>query len=172
MPLTEKGSEIKSNMEKEYGPEKGEKVFYASKNAGTISGVDSVPLGHGYDGPSTVPPGPHVRPEYEQTKSPPKNATEAENAAAWKEMIARKTAEHTARTQRKDAPPPPSGPPEDPAVMPPQNLTQPMGMTEPTDCSVGEMFGKQHDFSADAASPMGGLPQSVGFGDMLKWKPF
>ena len=55
MPLTEKGSEIKSNMEKEYGPEKGEKVFYASKNAGTISGVDSVPLGHGYrDAP---PPG-------------------------------------------------------------------------------------------------------------------
>lgn len=41
MPLTEKGEEIKANMEKTYGPKKGEKVFYASKNAGTISGVDS-----------------------------------------------------------------------------------------------------------------------------------
>lgn len=42
MPLTEKGSEILSNMEKEYGTEKGERVFYASRNAGTISGVDAV----------------------------------------------------------------------------------------------------------------------------------
>jgi hypothetical protein len=40
MPLTAKGEEIKSNMAKTYGPEKGEKVFYASKNKGTISGVD------------------------------------------------------------------------------------------------------------------------------------
>lgn len=42
MPLTEKGSEILSNMEKEYGKEKGERVFYASRNTGTISGVDAV----------------------------------------------------------------------------------------------------------------------------------
>jgi hypothetical protein len=41
MPLTAKGNEIKSNMEKEYGAKKGESVFYASKNAGTISGVDT-----------------------------------------------------------------------------------------------------------------------------------
>ena len=27
-------------MEKEYGSEKGEQVFYASKNKGTISGVE------------------------------------------------------------------------------------------------------------------------------------
>jgi hypothetical protein len=40
MPLTEKGSEILANMEKEYGAEKGEQVFYASRNKGTISGVD------------------------------------------------------------------------------------------------------------------------------------
>ena len=39
MPLTEKGKEIKSNMEKEYGPKKGEEVFYASANKGTITGV-------------------------------------------------------------------------------------------------------------------------------------
>jgi hypothetical protein len=40
MPLTEKGEKIKSAMTEEYGPEKGERVFYASKNKGTISGVD------------------------------------------------------------------------------------------------------------------------------------
>ena len=41
MPLTKKGNEIMANMEREYGPKKGESVFYASKNAGKISGVDS-----------------------------------------------------------------------------------------------------------------------------------
>ena len=44
MPLTDKGAEIKSNMEDQYGKEKGESVFYASKNKGTISGVDAKPL--------------------------------------------------------------------------------------------------------------------------------
>jgi hypothetical protein len=42
MPLTEKGTEIKANMEEEYGPKKGESVFYASKNAGKITGVDAM----------------------------------------------------------------------------------------------------------------------------------
>ena len=41
MPLTEKGEEIMHNMQEEYGPEKGESVFYASRNAGSISGVDA-----------------------------------------------------------------------------------------------------------------------------------
>lgn len=40
MPLTSKGTEIKANMEKEYGSKKGEEVFYASRNKGTIAGVD------------------------------------------------------------------------------------------------------------------------------------
>jgi hypothetical protein len=40
MPLTKKGNEIMANMEKEYGPKKDKSVFYASKNAGKISGVD------------------------------------------------------------------------------------------------------------------------------------
>ena len=40
MPLTEKGSEIQKNMREEYGTKKGDAVFYASKNKGTISGVD------------------------------------------------------------------------------------------------------------------------------------
>jgi hypothetical protein len=41
MPLTSKGEKILSNMEKEYGPKHGEQVFYASKNAGKISGIDA-----------------------------------------------------------------------------------------------------------------------------------
>lgn len=42
MPLTAKGEKIKSNMEATYGPEKAEEVFYASKNKGTITGVDAM----------------------------------------------------------------------------------------------------------------------------------
>ena len=34
-----KGKEIKRAMDKEYGKEKGERVFYASENKGTIKGV-------------------------------------------------------------------------------------------------------------------------------------
>jgi hypothetical protein len=40
MPLTEKGETIKGAMEEQYGEGKGEQVFYASKNKGSISGVD------------------------------------------------------------------------------------------------------------------------------------
>jgi len=40
MPLTKKGQEIMSNMTKQYGEEKGKQVFYASRNAGKITGVD------------------------------------------------------------------------------------------------------------------------------------
>jgi hypothetical protein len=40
MPLTKKGKEIKKAMDKEYGSKKGEQVFYASKNAGKIKGVE------------------------------------------------------------------------------------------------------------------------------------
>ena len=41
MPLTEKGKEIMQAMKEQYGEEKGEQVFHASKNKGTISGVDN-----------------------------------------------------------------------------------------------------------------------------------
>lgn len=41
MPLTKKGATIKSAMQKEYGSKKGERVFYASANKGTISGIDN-----------------------------------------------------------------------------------------------------------------------------------
>ena len=42
-PLTAKGEEIMSAMRKSYpSEEKAKEVFYASKNAGTISGVDAI----------------------------------------------------------------------------------------------------------------------------------
>ena len=47
MPLTDKGEKIKEHMEAEYGEKKGESVFYASRNAGTINGVDA---------PASAPP--------------------------------------------------------------------------------------------------------------------
>ena len=40
MPLTEKGSKMMAAMTKTYGSKKGESVFYASVNKGTISGVE------------------------------------------------------------------------------------------------------------------------------------
>lgn len=39
-PLTKKGQKIMAAMREKYGKKKGESVFYASKNKGTISGVD------------------------------------------------------------------------------------------------------------------------------------
>lgn len=39
MPLTAKGKKIKAAMKKEYGSKKGEQVFYASENKGTLRGV-------------------------------------------------------------------------------------------------------------------------------------
>lgn len=39
MPLTKKGRKIKRAMQKQYGAEQGERVFYASENKGTIKGV-------------------------------------------------------------------------------------------------------------------------------------
>jgi hypothetical protein len=39
MPLTKKGKKIMGAMKKEYGPKKGESVFYASANKGKIKGV-------------------------------------------------------------------------------------------------------------------------------------
>ena len=41
MPLTDKGQTILANMERQYGEKKGREVFYASRNAKTIAGVDA-----------------------------------------------------------------------------------------------------------------------------------
>ncbi len=40
MPLTDKGKTIKAAMQKKYGTKRGERVFHASRNSGTIKGVD------------------------------------------------------------------------------------------------------------------------------------
>jgi hypothetical protein len=40
MPLTAKGAKIKRAMHEEYGDKKGERVFYASINAGKIKGAE------------------------------------------------------------------------------------------------------------------------------------
>ena len=41
MPLTTKGEKIEKAMVKKYGEKRGKEVFYASRNAGTITGVDT-----------------------------------------------------------------------------------------------------------------------------------
>lgn len=40
MPLNKKGKDIMKSMKKSYGKKKGEQVFYASKNKGTIKKVE------------------------------------------------------------------------------------------------------------------------------------
>lgn len=45
MPLTRKGKQVMSAMKREYGAEKGERVFYASENKGTIKGVHKAKRG-------------------------------------------------------------------------------------------------------------------------------
>ena len=40
MPLSEKGQKIKKAMTQQYGAKKGEQVFYASANKGTITGIE------------------------------------------------------------------------------------------------------------------------------------
>jgi hypothetical protein len=40
MPLTKKGSKILAAMKDKYGDKKGEEVFYASQNAGRITGTE------------------------------------------------------------------------------------------------------------------------------------
>jgi len=52
MPLTEKGRKIKAEMKDQYGPEKGEEVFHASRNKGTIEGVES----NSSSNPNPLPP--------------------------------------------------------------------------------------------------------------------
>ena len=40
MPLTKKGRKVMRAMTKTYGKTKGRRVFYASRNAGRVTGVD------------------------------------------------------------------------------------------------------------------------------------
>jgi hypothetical protein len=40
MPLTKKGTKIMKAMKEQYGAKKAKRVFYASRNANKIKGVD------------------------------------------------------------------------------------------------------------------------------------
>ena len=46
MPLTVKGRKIKKKMRQTYGAKKGESVFHASANKGTITGVEQKSMKH------------------------------------------------------------------------------------------------------------------------------
>ena len=46
MPLSAKGRKIKRKMKSHYGAKKGEQVFYASRKAGTIKGVEARGMRH------------------------------------------------------------------------------------------------------------------------------
>lgn len=46
MPLNAKGRKILANMKKEYGPKKGDAVFYASIKKGAIKGVEGAGRAH------------------------------------------------------------------------------------------------------------------------------
>jgi hypothetical protein len=39
VPLTPKGKKVKSAMQKQYGKDKGERVFYATENKGAVRGL-------------------------------------------------------------------------------------------------------------------------------------
>ena len=41
MPLNKKGRKIMAAMKRQFGDKKGEQVFFASVNKGTISGVET-----------------------------------------------------------------------------------------------------------------------------------
>ena len=92
MPLTGKGNEIMSAMQKEYGAKKGESVFYASKNKGRISGVDSAMF-----------PGEKAGEPYDPKK-------EAENRKQAAKERARNM-EEAGRSRRKDSTTPNPGDP-------------------------------------------------------------
>jgi hypothetical protein len=88
MPLTEKGAEIKKAMEQQYGEKKGEQVFYASKNKGTITGVDQSSnilggpknFGMPSDDQSTMPPTPTSTGGSPSTMTSPPRQFDAEPA--------------------------------------------------------------------------------------------
>lgn len=47
MPLTDKGRKVLAEMQKQYGEKKGENVFYASINKGTVKGAEMPGAGKG-----------------------------------------------------------------------------------------------------------------------------
>ncbi len=74
MPLSKKGKKIMRAMKEDYGAKKGEEVFYASKNKGTIKGVEN----------SSATPRPHKKTKPHGNKSPHKKTARKGNASPTK----------------------------------------------------------------------------------------
>jgi hypothetical protein len=70
MPLTEKGQKIMSAMKEKYG-ERGEEVFYRSKNAGTITGVDAMGARQPFGQEDPVTKGEKISTDQESMLHPP-----------------------------------------------------------------------------------------------------
>lgn len=90
MPLTSKGRKIKSSMKSEYGAEKGEDVFYASQNKGTITGTHKGKAKHAKGNP-------HMKVEVSMRRQ---GASDAEIQMA----VNKAEREHNANNQRRDNP--------------------------------------------------------------------
>ncbi len=90
MPLTSKGRKIKSSMKSEYGSDKGEDVFYASQNKGTITGTHKGRAKHAGGNP-------HMKVEVSMRRQ---GASDAEIQMA----VNKAEREHNANNQRRDNP--------------------------------------------------------------------
>ena len=90
MPLTSKGSKIKSAMEAEYGKEKGSSVFHASQNKGTITGTHQGGAKHAKGNP-------HMKVEVSMLRQ---GASDAEIQMA----VNKAAREHDAESQRRGNP--------------------------------------------------------------------
>ena len=55
MPLTKKGKKIMRSMKEQQGDKEGEAVFYASRNKGTIKGVERASKGKLMNGKNKKP---------------------------------------------------------------------------------------------------------------------
>jgi hypothetical protein len=84
MPLTAKGEKIKSAMQEQYGEEKGTSVFYASRNKGTIEGVDQMPQMPTTPPNSSIPSSPTGA---MGTTSPPVTGDDSETAEGPKGVV-------------------------------------------------------------------------------------
>lgn len=143
MPLTEKGRTIKGAMTEQYGEEKGEEVFYASRNKGTIKGVDGI-VGEAATWATPVLGGPVglAAGVARRVASPTPTASQAqENTAMGRSEGAGPFAQHAAPVTG-DGGPEQSGMPVSttPApVMPRQTKTAPSGLNTGIDPPAGSV---------------------------------
>jgi hypothetical protein len=154
MPLTSKGEEIKEKMEHEYGSKKGEEVFYASKNKGTISGVDGVGM-ECADQPGISPY--YGDPPLDPTSIAPPPNSNAEQPSSMAEPVDGSGAGFRDNSTFN---PPPIGD----AEMSPVDAFAAIGRAVNGD-AWDRMTGNR-DFSDDEHSGMGRLPREVSFKQM------